>query len=172
MTGLKNSGPNKMMNRVLIVGGTGYIGKYMAKASVSLGYPTYVLVRPATAAAPDSFKEKLLQQFKDIGIHILQVSAYSTIIISFVSCHIWIKIVFIMSRRRRLMDLGFAKQGSLDDHNSLVVAIKQVDIVISAVAIPQHLDQFNLIRAIKEVGIENIKVYTPLLLYFSKINNS
>lgn len=64
------------MNRVLIVGGTGYIGKYMAKASVSQGYPTYVLVRPATAAAPDSFKAKLFQQFKDIGIHILEVSGY------------------------------------------------------------------------------------------------
>lgn len=51
-------------------------------------------------------------------------------------------------------------------------AIKQVDVVISAVAIPQHLDQFNIIRAIKEVGIENIKVYTPLLLNFSKMNNS
>eukprot|EP00253_Pinus_taeda_P033066 PITA_33066 len=115
MTGLKDSA-----NRVLIIGGTGYIGKYMAKASVSQGYPTYVLVRPATAAGLDSFKGKLLQQFKDIGIHILE--------------------------------------GSLDDHNSLVDAIKQVDIVISAVAI-QHLDQFNIIRAIQEVG--NIKRFIP-----------
>ena len=41
-------------------------------------------------------------------------------------------------------------------------AIKQVDVVISAVAIPQHLDQFNIIKAIKDVGIANIKVYTPL----------
>ena len=50
------------MNRVLIVGGTGYIGKYMEKASVSQGYPTFVLVRPATAAA----QAKILQEFKDI----------------------------------------------------------------------------------------------------------
>jgi hypothetical protein len=41
-----------------------------------------------------------------------------------------------------------------------VNAIKQVDIVISSVAVPQHLEQLNIIRAIKEVG--NIKVYTPL----------
>eukprot|EP00253_Pinus_taeda_P024666 PITA_24666 len=119
MTGLKDSA-----NRVLIIGGTGYIGKYMAKASVSQGYPTYVLVRPATAAAIDSFKAKLLQQFKDIGIHILE--------------------------------------GSLDDHNSLVDAIKQVDIVISAVAIPQHLDQLNIINAIKDVGIGNIKRFVTI----------
>lgn len=123
MVGAGKYVPDMVMNRILIVGGTGYIGKYMAKASVSLGYPTYVLVRPATVAAPNSFKAKLLQEFKDIGIHILQ--------------------------------------GSLDDHNSLVDAIKQVDVVISAVAIPQHLDQFKIIKAIKEVGIANIKRFLP-----------
>eukprot|EP00253_Pinus_taeda_P015247 PITA_15247 len=66
-----------------------------------------------------------------------------------------------MSLKRRLMDLGFANLGSLDDHTSLVDAIKQVDIVISAVAIPQHLDQFNIIRAIQEAGIANIKRFVP-----------
>ena len=80
MTALENSAPDMVMNRILIIGGTGYIGKYMAKASVSLGYPTYVLVRPSTAAAPDSFKAKLLQEFKDIGIHVLQVSEYSRLL--------------------------------------------------------------------------------------------
>eukprot|EP00253_Pinus_taeda_P008361 PITA_08361 len=105
----------------MIVGGTGYLGKYLAKASVSQGYPTFVLVRPATAAALASSKEKLLQELKDNGIHILT--------------------------------------GSLDDHNSLVDAMKQVDIVISAVAVPQHLDQLNIIRAIQEVG--NIKRFVP-----------
>eukprot|EP00253_Pinus_taeda_P011336 PITA_11336 len=109
------------MNRILIVGGTGYLGKYLARASVSQGYPTFLLVRPATAASLDSSKENLLHELKDNGIHILA--------------------------------------GSLDDHNSLVDAIKQVDIVISAVAIPQHLDQLNIIRAIQEVG--NIKRFIP-----------
>ncbi|GLJ37803.1 hypothetical protein SUGI_0768590 [Cryptomeria japonica] len=108
------------MNRILIIGATGYIGKYMAKASVSLGYPTFAFVRPSTAA-PHCSKSQLLQQFRDDGIIILQ--------------------------------------GSLDDHNSLVNAIKQVDIVISAVAIPQHLDQLNIIKAIKEAG--NIKRFLP-----------
>jgi nucleoside-diphosphate-sugar epimerase len=79
MTALENSPLDMVMNRILIIGGTGYIGKYMAKASVSLGYPTYILVRPATAA-PDSFKAKLLQEFKDIGIHVLQVSEYSRLL--------------------------------------------------------------------------------------------
>lgn len=110
-----------MMNRILIIGGTGYLGKYLAKASVAQGYPTFVLVRPSRATALDLSKEKLLQELKDNGVHILT--------------------------------------GSLDDHNSLVDAIKQVDVVISAVAVPQHLDQLNIIRAIKEVG--NIKRFLP-----------
>ncbi|KAH9289677.1 hypothetical protein KI387_033794, partial [Taxus chinensis] len=108
------------MNKILIIGATGYIGKYMANASVSLGYPTYAFVRPSTAA-PHSSKSSLLQKFREDGIYILQ--------------------------------------GSLDDHNSLVNAFKQVDIVISAVAIPQHMDQLNIIKAIKEAG--NIKRFLP-----------
>ena len=66
-----------MMNRILIIGGTGYLGKYLAKASVSQGYPTFVLVPPTKATAQlDSSKDKLLQEFKDNGIHILEVSDY------------------------------------------------------------------------------------------------
>ncbi|KAH9289686.1 hypothetical protein KI387_033803, partial [Taxus chinensis] len=49
--------------------------------------------------------------------------------------------------------------GSLVDHNSLVNAFKQVDIVISAVAIPQHMDQLKIIKAIKEAG--NITRFLP-----------
>ncbi|KAH9290251.1 hypothetical protein KI387_034368, partial [Taxus chinensis] len=107
-------------NKILIIGATGYLGKYMVNASVSLGYPTYAFVRPSSAS-PSSSKSELLQQFRDNGIHILQ--------------------------------------GYLDDHNSLVDAFKQVDIVISAVAAPQHLDQHKIIKAIKEAG--NIKRFLP-----------
>jgi len=180
MTEAENSAPDMVMNRILIIGGTGYIGKYMAKASVSLGYPTYVLVRPSTAAAPDSFKEILLQEFKDIGIHILQVSEYS-MLFWICSCGILCFLSYLdsnsMSCSRWLIDLGLllglSEQGSLDDHKSLVDAIKLVDVVISAVAIPQHLDQFNIINAIKEAGIANIKVYTTVYtVYRFKICSS
>lgn len=47
-------------------------------------------------------------------------------------------------------------QGDLHDHESLVKAIKPVDVVISAVGRTEVEDQFKLIAAIKEVG--NIKV--------------
>eukprot|EP01018_Ginkgo_biloba_P022288 Gb_11711 [translate_table: standard] len=106
--------------RILIIGATGHIGRYMAKASVSLGYPTFAFVRPSTAA-PDSPKAALLGDFTACGIHILQ--------------------------------------GCLDDHDSLVEAIRKVDIVISAVAFPQILDQLNITNVIKEVG--HIKRFVP-----------
>lgn len=47
-------------------------------------------------------------------------------------------------------------QGDLHDHESLVKAIKPVDVVISAVGRTEVEDQFKLIAAIKEVV--NIKV--------------
>ncbi|RWR78233.1 bifunctional pinoresinol-lariciresinol reductase 2-like protein [Cinnamomum micranthum f. kanehirae] len=50
-------------------------------------------------------------------------------------------------------------QGSFDDHESLVRALKQVDIVVSAAAAPAILEQLNLIDAIKQVG--TIKRFLP-----------
>ncbi|KAJ8640399.1 hypothetical protein MRB53_017093 [Persea americana] len=50
-------------------------------------------------------------------------------------------------------------QGHLDEHDKLVHAIQQVDVVISALAIPQHLDQLKIIEAIKVAG--NIKRFVP-----------
>ena len=35
-------------SKILIFGGTGYIGKFMVKASIFLGHPTYVDARPIT----------------------------------------------------------------------------------------------------------------------------
>lgn len=48
------------------------------------------------------------------------------------------------------------KQGDLYDHESLLKAIKQVDVVISTVGAMQLADQVKIIDAIKEAG--NIKV--------------
>ncbi|KAG0463873.1 hypothetical protein HPP92_019942 [Vanilla planifolia] len=49
--------------------------------------------------------------------------------------------------------------GDLDDHESLVKAIKQVDIVISAVGSLQLANQIKIIDAIKEAG--NVKRFLP-----------
>lgn len=48
-------------------------------------------------------------------------------------------------------------QGDLYDHESLVKAIKQVDVVISTVGHALLADQVKIIAAIKEAG--NVKVY-------------
>ncbi|BBN69366.1 NmrA-like negative transcriptional regulator family protein, partial [Prunus dulcis] len=103
-------------SKILIIGATGYLGKYMLKASVSLGHPTYAYVRPIKPKT-DSSKLLLHKEFEAMGATIFQ--------------------------------------GELDDHEKLVKAVEQVDVVISTVAVPQHLEQLKLIKAIKDAG--NIK---------------
>ncbi|KAI3692185.1 hypothetical protein L6452_31996 [Arctium lappa] len=113
-----------MKLKVLIIGGTGYIGKRLVKASLEQGHETYVLQR------------------SDIGVDIEKVQ----------------------------MLLSFKKQGarlvvgSINDHRSLVEAVKQVDVVICAISgvhfrSHQILLQLKLVDAIKEAG--NIKRFLP-----------
>jgi putative NADH-flavin reductase len=57
-------------------------------------------------------------------------------------------------------------QGDVGDHESILAALKQVDVVISAVGTQQVLDQLNLIKAIKEVG--HIQVCLLVLFHVVK----
>jgi len=59
-------------SRILIIGGTGSIGRYVAKASIANGHPTFVLVRDSTASNPE--KAQLLESFKASGITLLHGS--------------------------------------------------------------------------------------------------
>ncbi|KAJ9705329.1 hypothetical protein PVL29_003390 [Vitis rotundifolia] len=102
-----------VLSSILIFGGTGYIGRYMVKASVKMGHPTYVYSRPMTSQTHPS-KIELLKEFQSMGVNIVQ--------------------------------------GELDEHEKLVSVIQQVDVVISALAYPQVLDQLNIIDAIKVSG--------------------
>ncbi|KAL3640887.1 hypothetical protein CASFOL_015855 [Castilleja foliolosa] len=106
-------------SKILIVGGTGYIGKFIVEASAKSGHPTFALARESTISDP--VKGKIVQGFKDSGVTILT--------------------------------------GDLNDHGSLVKAIKQVDVVISTVGQFQLTDQDNLIAAIKDAG--NVKRFFP-----------
>ncbi|XP_054825092.1 phenylcoumaran benzylic ether reductase Pyrc5-like [Prosopis cineraria] len=106
-------------SRILIIGGTGYIGKFIVQASAKAGHPTYVLVRESTLSNPD--KSALVKSFKGSGVTVLH--------------------------------------GDLYDHESLVKAIKQVDVVISTVSF-QVADQVNILAAIKEAG-NKIKRFLP-----------
>lgn len=60
-------------------------------------------------------------------------------------------------------------QGDLYDHESLVKAIKQVDVVISTVGHLQIGDQVKIIAAIKEAG--NVKVGTHVYIYIYTLTN-
>ncbi|KAL6284379.1 hypothetical protein ACE6H2_015308 [Prunus campanulata] len=58
-------------SKILIIGATGYLGKYMVKASVSLGHPTYAYVRPIKPKT-DSSKLLLHKEFEAMGATIFQ----------------------------------------------------------------------------------------------------
>ncbi|KAL3510634.1 hypothetical protein ACH5RR_030035 [Cinchona calisaya] len=107
-------------SKILIIAGTGYLGKYIVKASVSLGHPTHIYIRPVKPTS-DATKLALLKKFESLGVTIFQ--------------------------------------GELDEHEKLVSVLQQVDVVISTVAVPQHLEQFKIIDAMKEAG--NIKRFVP-----------
>ncbi|XP_042492677.1 isoflavone reductase-like protein [Macadamia integrifolia] len=106
-------------SKILIIGGTGYIGKYIIEASMKAGHPNFALIRASTVTDPQ--KGKLIESFKNSGITMML--------------------------------------GDIDDHESLVKAIKQVDVVISTVGIEQIADQVKIIAAIKEAG--TVKRFLP-----------
>ncbi|KAE8677530.1 Bifunctional pinoresinol-lariciresinol reductase [Hibiscus syriacus] len=113
-----------MKSKVLIVGGTGYLGKRLVKASLAQGHQTYVLQRKEVGV--DIKKVQLLLWFKQLGAHLVT--------------------------------------GSFNDHQSLVNAVKLVDVVICAISgvhirTHQILLQLKLVDAIKEAG--NIKRFLP-----------
>ncbi|KAL6337690.1 hypothetical protein AAG906_037283 [Vitis piasezkii] len=111
-------------SKVLIIGGTGYLGRRLVKASLAQGHETYVLQRPDMGV--DIEKVQMLLSFKEQGARLVL--------------------------------------GSFNDHQSLVEAVKLVDVVICAISgvhIRSHqiLLQLKLVDAIKEAG--NIKRFLP-----------
>nr|ACU19092.1 unknown [Glycine max] len=106
-------------SKILIIGGTGYIGKHIVEASAKAGNPTFALVRESTLSDPS--KAQLIHNFEALGVNLVR--------------------------------------GDLYDHEKLVKAIKQVDVVISTLGHLQLADQLKIIAAIKEAG--NVKRFFP-----------
>jgi len=59
-------------NRIVVFGGSGYIGKHLVKASISLGHPTFLYTRPLTSQTPPS-KTQLYKDFISMGVTLIQV---------------------------------------------------------------------------------------------------
>ncbi|KAK2631757.1 hypothetical protein EUGRSUZ_L02476 [Eucalyptus grandis] len=106
-------------SKVLVIGGTGYIGKFIVEASAKSGRPTFALVRESTLSNPA--KAKIVEGFESLGVTLVH--------------------------------------GDIYDQESLLNAIKQVDVVISAVGRAQIEGQDRIVAAIKAAG--NIKRFLP-----------
>lgn len=61
-------------SKILIIGGTGYIGKYIVEESAKAGHPTFALVRENTTSNPE--KSKLIESFKSSGVTLLYGDIY------------------------------------------------------------------------------------------------
>ncbi|PIN16379.1 (+)-pinoresinol reductase [Handroanthus impetiginosus] len=59
-------------SKVLIIGGTGYLGKRLVKASLAQGHETFVLTRPEIGVDID--KVEMLISFKMLGAHLVHGS--------------------------------------------------------------------------------------------------
>ncbi|KAL4037878.1 hypothetical protein IC575_001479 [Cucumis melo] len=70
-------------SKILIVGGSGYVGKFMVEASAKAGHPTYVLLRYSTLS--NHSKSHIINNFKTLGVHFLFVSLFVFI---FFLCHL------------------------------------------------------------------------------------
>lgn len=80
-------------SRVLIIGATGFIGHFVADASLDSGRPTYVLVH-SSVTSPS--KAKIIQQLQKKGAEILHVLITLPIsLIIYVTVFILANLVFI-----------------------------------------------------------------------------
>lgn len=57
--------------KILVIGGTGWIGKFMVEASAKAGHPTFALVRESTISNPS--KSPIIQSFQNLGVNLALV---------------------------------------------------------------------------------------------------
>lgn len=58
-------------SKVLIIGATGYLGKFIVTASARAGHSTFALIRESTASNPE--KAKTIENLKTFGVTLLYV---------------------------------------------------------------------------------------------------
>lgn len=59
------------MGRIMVIGATGFMGQFVTKASLDLGRPTYLLLRPGPITPS---KVTIVKSFEDKGATIIHVS--------------------------------------------------------------------------------------------------
>ncbi|EHA8588872.1 Isoflavone reductase-like protein [Cocos nucifera] len=157
--------------KILIIGATGYLGKYLTEGSLRLGHPTFILVRESTINTNPE-KAKVIKDFKDAGATVLYGDLHdheslvkaikqADIVFSTMGHEHPEQLASQINIVSAIKEAGNVK-GDLHDHESLVKAIKQADIVFSTMGHehPEQLaSQINIVSAIKEAG--NVKRYFP-----------
>lgn len=59
-------------SKILVFGGTGYLGKHVVGASVSFGHPTFVFARSATPQTPPS-NLHVRDELRSLGVTLIEV---------------------------------------------------------------------------------------------------
>lgn len=58
-------------SKILIIGATGYLGKFLVEASSRSGHPTFALIRDSKVSDPH--KSKITEEFKNSGVKLIHV---------------------------------------------------------------------------------------------------
>ncbi|KAE8689581.1 Detected protein of confused Function [Hibiscus syriacus] len=66
-------------SKIMIFGGSGYLGRCMVRASVSLGHLTFVYARPLDSHNPTS-KSVLLKEFESMGVTIFYLDEHEKLV--------------------------------------------------------------------------------------------
>lgn len=74
--------PSMSKNRILVIGGIGFMGQFITKASLAFGYPTFLLLRPGPISPS---KAANVKTFQEKGAKIIHVSTASDYTNSFLS---------------------------------------------------------------------------------------
>lgn len=67
--------------RVLIIGATGFIGKFVAEASLATAHPTYLLVRPGPITPS---KNATIKSFQEKGAIVIRVSQHKKLYLNLI----------------------------------------------------------------------------------------
>ncbi|TQD81953.1 hypothetical protein C1H46_032500 [Malus baccata] len=128
-------------SKILIIGGTGYIGKFVVEASAKACHPTFALVRESTVKDPA--KANLIEKFKNLGVTLLYTLG-----------RLFMK-KYLLAVFNKEDDIGTYTIRAVDDPRTLnkILYLKP----------PQNIYSFNELVALweKKIGKVLEKVYVP-----------